>query len=340
MKNKQIIFTAPRRAELLETELEAVAEDEVLVEVAFSTISNGTERANVSGDPTVSYTDYSGVAKFPRTLGYSTAGVVIEVGKDITSVVPGDRVAVSWAHHAKYNKVKECNVHKIESDGISLAEAAIVHIACFPMAAIRKCHLEIGEPAIVMGLGLLGLMGVQLLRAAGAVPVIAVDPIPEKREEALGLGADYALDPFDPDFAATVKRLTHGGAKVGLEVTGVGAGLNGILDCMAPMGRVALLGCTRNSDFSVDYYRKVHGPGISLIGAHTVARPKVESSQGLWTTHDDMMAILRLIAAGRVNLVQMVAETHRPEECQEIYDRLMTDKLFPLVQYDWREVTV
>ena len=338
MKNKQIIFTAPGKAELLENEITPVVGDEVLVEVAFSTISNGTERANVSGDPTVSYTDYSGVAHFPRTLGYSTSGIVLEVGPDVTSVVPGDRVAVSWKHHAKYNKVNECNVHKIESDKVSLKEAALVHIACFPMAALRKCHLEIGEPAIVMGLGLLGLMGVQLLRAAGAVPVIAVDPIPEKRAEALTLGADYALDPFDPNFASTVKELTHGGAKVGLEVTGVGAGLNGILDCMAPMGRVALLGCTRNSDFSVDYYRKVHGPGISLIGAHTVARPKTESSQGLWTTHDDMMAILRLIAAGRLNFVRMIAETHVPEECQELYTRLINDKSFPLVQFDWRNV--
>ena len=61
-------------------------------------------------------------------------------------------------------------------------------------------------------------------------------------------------------------------------------------------------------------------------------------SQGLWTTHDDMMAILRLIAAGRLNFVRMIAETHVPEECQEIYTRLINDKNFPLVQFDWRNV--
>ena len=76
-----------------------------------------------------------------------------------------------------------------------------------------------------------------LLKAAGAAPIIAVDPIPEKREKALSIGADYALDPFAEDFVKTVKDLTNGGAKVGIEVTGVGAGLDGILDCMARFGR-------------------------------------------------------------------------------------------------------
>ena len=56
--------------------------------------------------------------------------------------------------------------------------------------------------------------------------------------------------------------MTGGVANVGIEVTGVGVGvgLDGILDCMARFGRVALLGCTRDKEFSIDYYRKVHGP--------------------------------------------------------------------------------
>lgn len=338
MKTKQIVFTAPGRAELLEKEVAPISDNEILVELAVSTISNGTERANVSGDPTVSYTDYSNVARFPRISGYSTAGTVLQVGAKITSVAVGDRVAMSWTSHSKYQKLREENVNKIEDDAISFEEASLCHIACFPLAAIRKCHLEIGESAIVMGLGILGMMAVQLLRAAGAVPVIAVDPIESKRKEALRFGADYALDPFASDFAETVKRLTKGGARVGIEVTGVGSGLNGILDCMAPMGRVALLGCTRHSDFTIDYYRKVHGPGISLIGAHTMARPKLESSAGLWTTQEDLKAVLRLISAKRISLAPMIRETHRPEECGAIYTRLIEEKNFPLVQFDWREI--
>jgi threonine dehydrogenase-like Zn-dependent dehydrogenase len=66
--------------------------------------------------------------------------------------------------------------------------------------------LELGESAIVMGLGVLGIIAVELLHAAGAYPIIAVDPVEKKRDQALSLGADYALDPFAPDFA-TAKRI-------------------------------------------------------------------------------------------------------------------------------------
>ncbi|MBR7182182.1 MAG: zinc-binding dehydrogenase [Clostridia bacterium] len=187
-----------------------------------------------------------------------------------------------------------------------------------------------------MGLGVLGMLAVKLLRAAGAQPVIAVDPITEKRRAALAAGADFALDPFSPSFAADAKALTDGGARVGIEVTGVGAGLDGILDCMAPMGRVALLGCTRHSDFSIDYYHKVHGPGISLIGAHTLARPLVESAPVLWTTKDDMRALIGLLAGKRLSFADMVGEVHTPEQAPAVYTRLLTERGFPLVQFDWR----
>ncbi|MBO5745553.1 MAG: zinc-binding dehydrogenase, partial [Clostridia bacterium] len=213
---------------------------------------------------------------------------------------------------------------------------ALFHISIFPLAAIRKCRLEMGEPAIVMGLGVLGLMAVKLLQIGGAAPIIAVDPNPDKRAVALKHGADYALDPYDPEFAATAKKLTGGGAKVGIEVTGIGAGLDGILDCMARFGRVALLGCTRNKDFTIDYYRKVHFPGITLVGAHTDARPKQESHDGWWTQADDMKSVIKLTEMGRLHLTELVEETHSPEEATEVYARLANEPSFPMVQFDWR----
>ena len=338
MKSKQIIFTAPAVAELLDIEVREPLDNEVQVEVTVSSLSSGTERAIVSGDPNISIYEKGTEVRFPRTSGYSSAGIVVKVGKDVTDITIGDRVAVSWGAHAKHLNIPAYNIHKIEDPKISLAEAALSHIGTFPLAAIRKCHLEIGESAIVMGLGVLGMMSVQLLRAAGAVPVIAADPVPEKREEAIRMGADYALDPYASDFAETVKSLTHGGANVAIEVTGVGAALDGVLDCMATFGRVALLGCTRNKNFTIDYYRKVHGPGISLIGAHTNARPKTESAPALWTTHDDAVAVLRLLSSKRIDLASMIADTYSPSECGEVYRRLVTEKSFPLVQFDWSNI--
>ena len=134
-----------------------------------------------------------------------------------------------------------------------------------------------------------------------------------------------------------MKKITGGGAAVAIEVTGIGKGLDQVLDCMKQFGRVALLGCTRNSDFTINYYNKVHGPGITLIGAHTYARPKVESHGGWWTEVDDIKAQMVLNAHGRVCLSPLVEETFSPDEAPEVYKRLAENKSFPIAQFDWRK---
>lgn len=337
MKSKNIVFIEPNVAEVIEEDVRIPQKGEILVKLCVSSISSGTERANLTGSKTVSWCyPEAKEAIFPRRGGYSSSGVIEQTGEDVTKFKVGDRVALWWSAHSQYVTISEKNACKI--DDISFEDAALFHIATFPLAAIRKCRLEIGESAIVMGMGILGMVALQLLKAAGAVPIIAVDPDPAKREKSLKCGADYALDPYSPDFAETAKRLTNGGANVGIEVTGVGAGLDGILDCMALKGRVALLGCTRNSDFTIDYYRKVHGPGITLIGAHTNARPFHESWCGWWTQEDDMMALAQLTKMGRIKPSDIIDETHSPTEANEVYTRLVNEKTFPLVQFDWSEL--
>lgn len=335
MENRAIVFTAPGKAEILTQPIPQPGPGMVLVETAVSTISSGTERANLVGDRNVSIHRYFEEAIFPRQCGYSSAGTVVQVGSGVTGVKVGDRVAMSWSLHTRYNCLPEKDVHLLE-DGISFSEAALWHIATFPLAAIRKCRLELGEAALIMGLGVLGMMAIQQLRLSGAAPIIAADPIPAKREMALKLGADYALDPFAEDFARQVKTITGKGVPVALEITGNGPALDTVLDCMAPLGRVALLGCTRSSDFSIDYYHKVHGPGVVLIGANTNARPRQESSPGFWTGRDDMAALRTLVKLGRMDYASMVEEIHPVDEAPEVYRRLASGGSFPLVQFDWR----
>lgn len=334
MQRKRILFTSPGVAEYVTTDCPELNPDQVMVKMAVSTVSSGTERANLLGDPNCNSTRGPGV-KWPRAVGYSSAGTIVAVGEKVKDLQVGDRVGVFGGTHTSLQPISQNDVMKLPDD-VPFKEAALWHIATFPLAAIRKCRLEIGESAIVMGQGVLGQMAIIELRLAGAVPIIAVDPVKEKREQALALGADYALDPFDPNFAPTVKELTEGGAKVAIEVTGIGAGLDGVLDCMRPAGRVALLGCTRNSDFSIDYYRKVHGPGITLVGAHTQARPANDSAPGWWTEKDDREALMKLYRLGRLNFSALVAETHAPTEAPAVYGRLAAEKSFPMVQFDWR----
>ncbi len=329
---KQVVFTDVKKAEYLskEVDFENIGAHQVLVKSMFTTVSAGTEKANLMGDETVG-------CVFPKVLGYNCAGEVVKVGSQVQSVKVGDRVVVYWSGHRNYNLSDESRVIKIEHDNVSYQEAAISFITTFPLAAIRKVKLEIGESLMVMGLGLLGQLAVKLARVAGATPIVACDPVASRREEALKNGADYAFNPFDKDFATQVKAVTNGGVQAAIEVTGVGAGLDETLDCMAMFGRVALLGCTRNSDFSIDYYRKVHCPGITLIGAHTNARAEKESSHGNYTHNDDVKVVLKLCASGRLHLTDVIKETHNPSECGEIYCRLADGKDFPIgMQFDWR----
>lgn len=172
MKVKQIVFTKPCVAELLEKEMEAPKAGEVQVRLAVSTISSGTERANLIGDPNVG-PNSAGTVVFPRVLGYSSSGVVEAVGEGVTDFKIGDRVAMSWTTHTQVLNVNRDCVYKLP-DNVSFNDGALLHISIFPLAAIRKCRLEIGESAIVMGMGVLGLVAIPLLKAAGAVPVIAV----------------------------------------------------------------------------------------------------------------------------------------------------------------------
>ena len=328
MKATQITYLEPNKVVLTEINQE-MADNKVLVKTAFSTLSCGTERANLTASVNTSQ-------KFPMASGYSSAGIVEAVGKDVTSVKPGDRVVVYWGCHQNYNLQPEERVVKIEHDNISLSEAALSFVATFPTAAIRKVKLELGESLMVMGLGILGQIAVKLARVAGAVPIIAADPVAERREEALKNGADYAFDPFEPDFAQKVKEVTGGGVNTAIEVTGVGAGLDETLDCMAKFGRVALLGCTRDKNFNIDYYQKVHVPGITLVGAHTNARPMIESYPGYHTHRDDIRDVLKLCATGRLSLIDMIKEYYSPNECVDVYERLIADRNFPpVVQFDW-----
>ena len=338
MKTKEIVFTEAYRAELLDCECCDPAAGEVTVQLEYSAISLGTEKANFIGQRNGTNLTEDDAPVFPRRVGYSSAGIVTAVGAGVTNVKVGDRVVAVWSTHKKCQNIKCENAVKIP-DALSFEEAAFSYISIFPLAAIRKTHLEIGESALVMGLGILGIFAVQQLRAAGAYPVIAADPIPERREMARKLGADFVLDPTEEGFAAEVKRLSEGGVNVCIEVTGLGVGLIQALDCMKQMGRVALLGCTRSSKFEIDYYAKVHGRGISLIGAHTMARPRYESSAGLFTIADDLRTTFNLTVGGRMSVKDMICEVHSPAEAHQVYTRLASEKNFPIgVLFDWNRI--
>jgi 2-desacetyl-2-hydroxyethyl bacteriochlorophyllide A dehydrogenase len=330
MKNSTIVFTAPGRAELIHSELNEPGAGQVLVRTEYTVVSAGTERDCLINKPNVTQT-------YPKVLGYCGIGYVEICGDGVKGFKPGDRVLVYHGKHARYNLVGEDQLTKVTDDKIDSKEAVFVIIASMSLGGVRKLEVELGESAMVMGQGILGIFATQLLALSGANPVIAVDYDSKRREKALEVGADFALSPGDPDFTAKVKEITEGkGVRATVEVTGASQAMVQALECASWMGRIALLGCTRISDCPVDYYTQVHRPGVKLIGAHNFVRPKVESYPHHWTHHDDCRALLSLIGAGKFKVSPVISQICKPDEAPEVYARLAEGKDFPLgVMFSW-----
>src|SRR5919106_1073307 len=128
----------------------------------------------------------------PIPLGYSCAGRVLEVGSGVEPA-PGDRVACAgagWANHAEYNLVPKNLCVRIP-DGIDDEDASFVTLGAIALQGIRQAQPSLGERTVVVGLGLLGLLTVQLLKANGC-QVLGFDPARERAGLARRLGADAA----------------------------------------------------------------------------------------------------------------------------------------------------
>ena len=329
MKRSVIVFTAPGKAELQESDwaIPELRPDEVLLETECTLISPGTERACLLG--------LAG-GDFPKVLGYSAVARVLDAGKE-SGFHPGERVAVYHSSHASLLVKRACDLVRVEEETLSSHAALFCIVGAMGLQGVRKAMPEFGESMAVMGLGLLGLLAVQIAACSGALPLLVSDYDPARRKLALELGADAAFDPADPDFIGQVRSASGGkGVDAVVEVTGVAAALKQALKYVAGEGRISLLGCTRVPDAVIDFYQDVHLPGVTLIGAHTRNRPRVESRPGQWTEHDDYRTFLRLLAHGKLRVRPLISEIVSPEQAHEVYNTILEQKNPPPgFVFDW-----
>ena len=337
MKGKHIYFPEAGKAMLADFDLpDTPGPEEVLVKTEYSLISAGTELANFLNLPNTA-TAHNG---YPHRPGYSSSGRVLAVGSAVQNLQPGDRVALSWRWHRSRDVAPVNKVTKVCDDAIDMQEAAFMHLSSFPFGGLRKLQVQMGESVLIAGQGLLGIIATQLARLSGAVPVIAADLNPERRRLALELGADYAFSPADKDFCDQVLAVTGGkGVNAVVEVTGIAKALRQALEYVARFGRISLLGCTRIPDEPLNFYKYVHCRGITLIGAHTMARPSCESHPGWWTEHDDYQTFLQYLSCGRLKIKPIISAVRDPADANEVYNDLAHNPNPPLgVLFDWRNL--
>ncbi len=208
----------------------------VLVRTAFSVLSSGTERKalGASSGPSL-LRDAADPAKIRRAMeilrsegpggvlsrlrgreagavapGYAASGVVEAVGRGVADLPRGTRVACAgagYASHAEWIAVPRNLVVPVP-EGLPLSEAAFATLGAIALQGVRRSGVRIGETAVVLGLGLIGCLGAQILRAAGA-RVLGFDTDPARAARARSLGID-AHDLASRDPRDEVPRATGG----------------------------------------------------------------------------------------------------------------------------------
>ena len=333
MKVKSIDFVARGKAEFREIDMsETLSPDHVLLKTVCTLVSPGTEFACLNG------TDLGGM-KFPKTLGYSAVAHVLKTGSAVTELHEGDRCLCYHSCHRNYQNMPQQNLVKIADDSLPAEEAVFCVIGCMGFQGVRRCRPEFGESLMVMGLGLLGQFAVQTAHLSGCFPVIGLDFNENRRSIAKDLGADAVFSPDDPNLKANIQQLTEGhGCDSVVEVTGNPQAVVQGLELTAPFGRISLTGCNRTPTEHVDFYNLVHRKGITVIGAHNMARPLVERRPGIWTMKEDMALLLRFLSAGRLKVKPLLSRIADPSEAPGIYDSIFARDFNHLgFVFDWRK---
>lgn len=261
--------------------------------------------------------------------GYSAAGVVVAVGADIQDLVVGDRVACAgaqFAHHAEYIRVAR-NLCVTLPVGVDFEAAATVTLGAIALQGVRRAQPTLGETFVVVGLGILGQLTVQMLRANGC-RVIGTDTERLRIKKALSLGMEHGAHPEDAD-TDTVARMTDGYGADGVIITAAtpsDAVVSSAFKMCRKKGRVVLVGDVGLNLNRADFYAKEIDFLISTsYGPGRYDRRYEE--QGLdypisyvrWTENRNMAEYLRLIADGRVQIVPLVAARYPIEEATAAY---------------------
>jgi len=239
---RSLWFTAPGEAELHRETVPAPAEGEVRVRAAASAPSGGTEmlvyRGEVPGETALDLPTLEGSFGFPIKYGYALSGRVEETGPDVAGLAIGDPVFVHHPHQSRLTVPASYAVPL--PPGMDLSVGAFAANLETAVNIVHDSPLKLGETALVLGQGVVGLLVAQLLRMAGAGVVLTVDPLESRRRLALALGADGALEPGG-DLVEQVLEATDGrGADVAVEASGAGEALQDAVESVAAEGTVVV----------------------------------------------------------------------------------------------------
>lgn len=262
----------------------------------------------------------------PLPLGYCNVGKVVAVGKGVTDLVIGDRVA-SNGNHAEYVCVPKNLVAKIP-ENVSDEEAAFTVIGSIGLQGIRLLNPQLGETVVVIGLGLIGLVTAELLKANGC-RVVGIDYDQQKVDLAKTKGI-IAVNPAQGvDSVRFVEELTESVGADGVLIT-ASAKSNDVIHQACEMsrkrGRIVLVGVIGLDIRRDDFYKKElsfqvscsYGPGRYdenyEVKGQDYPLPFVR-----WTEKRNFEAILQTISSGKLEVKSLITEEVSLEKYLAIY---------------------
>jgi len=262
----------------------------------------------------------------PLPLGYCNVGKVVAVGRGVTEFQVGDRVA-SNGNHAEYVCVPQNLVAKIP-DNVTDDEAAFTVIGSIALQGIRNLNPQLGETIVVVGLGLIGLVAAQLLKANGC-NVIGTDFDQQKVDMANGFGVTAINPGKGVDPVKFVEDYTHGVGTDGVLIT-ASAKTDEVIHQACLMsrkrGRIILVGVIGLNMRRDDFYKKELTFQVSCsYGAGRYDEEYENKGHDYpfayvrWTEKRNFQAILGAIANGGLNVKSLITEVVDLENYNEIY---------------------
>ena len=274
--------------------------------------------------------------------GYSAAGVVVAAGPDADRFRPGDRVACAGAQcafHAEYICVPK-NLTVLVNDSVSFDQASTVTLGAIALQGVRRAVPTLGETFVVIGLGILGQLTAQMLRANGC-RVIGLDLDQDRVRLALQLGMDLALSDETENDVGQVNRLTGGIGADGVIITAATPSdqvVSTAFKMCRKKGRVVLVGDVGLHLNRADFYQKEldfhisssYGPGRY---DQNYEERGLDYPVGYvrWTENRNMAEYLRLVADGRIQLVPLLSAIYPLAQATAAYESLKDTHTKPLM---------
>ncbi|MFO0881365.1 MAG: zinc-binding dehydrogenase [Gemmataceae bacterium] len=331
MKARQVVILEPYKVGVREVELPATAANQILVAAEYSAVSAGTELAVYTGthqwlkDPNLP--DW----KFPFRSGYSAAGTVVEVGRDVQGWKPGDRVSFP-GNHASAELLtighERGRLWKLP-EGMDMERAAVACIARYGLGAAIRCGITLGKSAAVLGLGIIGQFALRAFLAAGAYPVVGIDAVAMRRKAALAAGAHHVIDPTAGDARQQLAAFLNArGAEVVADATGVPAAVPVAMSLACDGGQVVVVGSPRGKAQDVNFYDDLHRRYIEVTGAHgnMLFEPAHIRLAGTWDIDKAQRWLLGSLHTGKLSLEGLITHRITPEQLGEAYQGLLEKK--------------